>query len=166
MALTIHVAGPVHIKPAFGNATNGVGSLESLGYSEAGLDITENVMTLDVHGDQNGGEAGTPIDIQYMDEYHVIRMTLTKWDEVVINKVRATLPAATVGTTSAAGTLLFQGFHCNRLLLLGTAEIRNYLRVVFREPKEINKGSKHSKAMLVAHCYKDASGVLYNEVTT
>ena len=42
-----------------------------------------------------------------------------------------------VGTVGAAGTLLFQGFHCNRLLLLGTAEIRNYLRVVFHNDKSI-----------------------------
>ena len=140
------------------------GSLEELGYSENGVEITEQVFTGDVYGDQNGGDQGPPIEVQYFGEIHTIRLTLTSWDEAVMDKIRKTTAAATLGVNLTPGTLLLES-HGFRLLLNSPSVPRNYLRVLFREPKEINKGTKHSKAILVATAYKNASNVLYNQIT-
>jgi len=141
------------------------GPLESLGYSENGVEITEQIFTGDVHGDQNGGDQGPPIEVQYFGEVHTIRLTLTSWDEAVLNKIRKLTAAATIGVNLTPGTLLLET-HSFRLLLNSTNRPRNYLRVLFREAREINKGTKHSKAVLVGTAYKNASGVLYNTTTT
>lgn len=166
MAQEIHVAGPVHIRIS-APVASGQPTLESLGYSEAGVDITETQSLLNVQGDQNGGDAGEPIDEQYMGETHTIRMTLTKWDEAVVNKIRARIAAGTAGTVPRIGTLLRQGGHTFRLQLDAPFEPRDYAVVIFREPQEINKGSKHSKLVLVATSrHPVGGGSLYTATTT
>ena len=140
------------------------GVLESLGYTMNGGEITERLFPYNVHSDENGGDAGPPVDIQYMGEMHIIRLLLTRYDEVVINKIRAGLAGGTAGTPGAAGSLYFQELKAWRLLINTINRPRNYTRVVFTEPKELNKGTKHSQALVVAHAYKDANGVLYNSV--
>lgn len=162
MAMTIQVdlASLIRI------ASPAAGSLEDLGYTMNGTEITEQVYTYPVMGDQNGGDAGPPIDVQYMGEIHIIRLLLTKYDEAVINKIRAGLAGGTAGTPGTKGTLYFQQTSAWRLLVNTTNRPRNYTRVIFSEPKEINKGTKHSQALVVARAYEDASGVLYNAVTS
>jgi len=164
MALSIQVDGLATIKIAspFG------GSLETLGYSENGVEITERLFTGDVHGDENGGDQGPPIDIQYFGEEHIIRMTLTKYDEAVLDKIRAGIAGGTAGTPGTSGTLYIQGGVAWRLLIHTVNRPRNYVQVVFTEPKEINKGTKHSKAMIVGRAVRldGDSGAIYNSTTT
>lgn len=159
MAAAIVVAGLSTIKIA----APASGSLETLGYSENGVEFVENVMTLPVHGDENGGDAGPPIDVQYMGEWHQVRILLTKYDEAVIDKVRAGLAGGTAGTPGTAGTLYLAGTSAWRLLIHSVTDPRNYLHAIFDMPKELNKGTKHSKALIVARCFKNAAGVIYNE---
>src|SRR5690606_1091547 len=119
----------------------------------SGVEITEQAFMYDVHGDEQGGDVGPPIDIQYMGEVHAIRATMTKYDEDVLNKVRVRLRGGTVGRTGTPGSLLFAGNLFYRLLINSPLRPRNYPRVVFREAFEVNKGTKHSKAVVIAHAY-------------
>lgn len=156
------VAGPAIIKIAAPAA----GTLDTLGYTRDGAQITEHVMTGDVPGDENGGDQGPPIDVQYFGEMHLIRCLLTKYDETIADKIRAGLAGGTAGTPGTSGSLYFQGTLAWRLLIHSTNFPRNYTRVVFQEPKEINKGTKFSSLMIVGRAYKDGSGVLFNATTS
>jgi len=159
MPLTIQVDGKALIRVA----TPASGALEDLGYSINGVTIRENLFTADVHGDEFGGEQGPPIDKQYFGEMHVIQMTMTRYDEAVLNKIRAGVAGGTQGVPGTPGTLYFQEFKTWRLVINSTSRPRNYLNVVFHEPKEINKGTQHSKAIITATAYiVAAGGTLYN----
>jgi len=160
MATQIHVAGPVTIKIA----SPAAGTIDTLGLSQNGVDITEQKFTVPVHGDAYGGEQGPPIDIQHLGMIHIVRFTLTVYDSAILAKIRAVYAAATAGELGTMGQLAFQDTSAFRLLLDSTNASfeRNYTRVVFREPQEINMGTIHSKAMCVAECHANASGVIYN----
>ena len=162
MAIAIVVDGPASISVA---ALTG-GTLTQLGYSENGVEVTEQLFTGDVMGDQNGGDQGPPIDVQYFGEIHVVRLLLTNYDETVLNTIRAGVAGGTAGTPGTAGSLYFQGGLAWRLLINSTNRPRNYLNAIFKEPKEVNKGTKHSKAMIVATCYNSASNIMYNTTTS
>lgn len=142
------------------------GALATVGYSINGVEITEQIFTEEVKGDENGGDAGPPIDVQYLGEMHTIRITMTKYDESELNKIRAGLAGGTAGTPGTSGTLYGQGGVSWRLLIHSVNRPRNYTNVIFSEPKEINKGTIHSKATIIARAYKDGSGVLYNATTS
>lgn len=162
MAETVIVDGPCVIKVDTGSAN----ALETLGRSEVGVDVTEQCFAYEVHGDDQGGDVGPPIDIQYMGEVHQVRATLTKYDEAILNKVRPRLYGGTAGTAGTPGTLWFADSKFYRLLLHSTNRPRNYLRAIWRDAFEVNKGTKHSKAVIVAHCYMNSSSVLYNSTTS
>ena len=68
MANLVHVAGLALIKISFG----GSGYLE-LGYTRNGADITHEGFFLDVPGDENGGDEGPPIEIQFLGEIARVR---------------------------------------------------------------------------------------------
>jgi hypothetical protein len=159
MAEVIHVAGPVHIQFA---SPEDASSLQDLGFSLSGVEITEKIHFHEVHGDENGGDHGPPIDVQYMGEVHTIRMTLTKWDEDSMAQIRAGMAGGTQGVPGAAGSLYFAGNKAWRLVLNCPNGPRNYPRVIFQEPKHLNKGTKHSQALIVATAHKNGSGVLWN----
>lgn len=164
MAITIQVPGLVTVKVDTGSSN----TLESLGYTENGIEITRKKFFLPVHGDENGGDAGPPVDQQYMGELDIIRMLFTKWDEAIGLKVRPTLYGGTAGTPGTAGTLMFQGTKSFRLVLdclSDNAHDLNYPRVIFEEPEEVNHGTKHAKWMLIATAYKNGSGILFNTST-
>lgn len=162
MAEQIQVDGVAVIKIA--SPANG--TLETLGKTINGAEVTERLFTEEVKGDENGGDPGPPIDIQMLGEIHIVRLTLSKYDEAILNKVRASLAGGTAGTPGTSGTLYFQDSKSWRLLIHTTNRPRNYTNVIFREPKEVNKGTIHSKATIIAECHKDANGVLYNSTTT
>jgi hypothetical protein len=142
------------------------GTLEELGLTINGVEITEQIFTEEVKGDENGGDAGPPIDVQYLGEMHVIRITMTKYDETVLNKIRAGLAGGTAGTVGTSGTLYMQGTSAFRLLIHTPNRPRNYINVIFQEPKEVNKGTIHSKATIIGRAYYGANKVMYNTSTT
>lgn len=161
MATAIIVDGVAIVK----TCTTG-GTLAELGRTRNGVTITENLFTGDVHGDDNGGDEGPPIDVQYFGEIHVVRCELTKYDETEANKVRAGLAGGTAGTPGTSGSLYFQGAAYWRLLIHSTTRPRNYLGAIFKEPKEVNKGTKFSTLVVTSTCYKDSTGVMYNATTS
>ena len=158
MAIEVIVDGAVLVKVDTGSSN----ALESLGYTIDGVQITEQAYMGDVFSDDNGGEQGPPVDIQQFGEIHIVRMLFSKIDVAVLAKVTPRQYGGTAGTVATPGTLMFQGTKTYRLLLDSETRPRNYLRAVFREPIEFNKGSKFSQYLVVAHCYKNASNIIYN----
>jgi hypothetical protein len=162
MAATIQVAGLASVKVDSGVAN----AIELIGYTENGVEIQENQFTYDVHGDENGGDQGPPIDVQNLGQVDIIRMTFTKWDDAIMAKIRPAAKGGTAGTVPTPGALAIQGSGTFRLLIDAPNFDRNYTTVIFREAKEMNVGTKHSKAVIVAHGYKNASGVVWNTTMT
>lgn len=161
MPISYVVDGPVNVKLDTGAAN----ALEQLGFSEDGVRVTENAFYSDVHTDQNGGTEGPPGDIQYFGEVHNVEMTLTRYDDVIVDKLLPKVRGGTVGATSTPGTLMAQDGKGFRLLLHSTSKPRNYLFAILRGGQECNKGTKHRKMILRWECHA-VSGVLYNTTTT
>lgn len=157
MAKQIQVGGAALVQVA---ASAGV--LADLGYTINGVEITENIYKGEVPGDENGGEEGPPIDIQYFGEVHTIRMQFSKYDATVMTTIKAGIAAATEGTPATSGTLYFQATKDWKLKISSTNFTRTYGRVIFSEPKEFNVGTKFTRMMIVATCYKDANNVLWS----
>lgn len=154
MAHTIQVDGLATIKMGIAAAATA-----SVGYTENGVEITEVNYPYDVNTDENGGDAGPPVDVQEMGEVHIIRLLMTKWDETVMDTIRAINVGMTAGDLHIANGKYF------RVLINSVLRPRNYPTCIIREPREINKGTKHSKLMIVATAYK-VQGLLYNAVIT
>lgn len=161
MAESIQVDGPCHVNVDTGAAN----ALEELGFSINGVTITEIVFTSDVPGDQNGGDEGPPIDVQYFGEIHRIRMELSKYDELILDKVRPKLYGGTAGLTGTSGTLIIGASKTFRLLLLTTNRVRNYPTSMLREtPMELNKGTKFTR-MIIEFEAHPVAGLLHNTVS-
>lgn len=167
MARTVHVAGPAAI-----SIDSGVGnSLELLGLTINGAEIREEIFMENVPGDENGGDAGPPIDVQYFGEVHSVRLELSSWDSVVIAKLLPVLYGGVAGVLGTAGTLMGQGAKTFRLLINSSNEPRNYPRAFLRNQKETNKGTKFSRYVLEFQCHAvgtvySGGGTIYNAVTT
>lgn len=162
MAIAVNVAGPALVKVG----TGAEGALESLGYTGRGADVQSQGFFVDVPGDQNGGEQGPPIDVQYLGEICRVRLELTKYDEAIALKIRSRLLAGTEGTPGTAGTLMFGETKTVRVLLNTTNNPMNFPRAFIRNAWEMNKGTIYSRLVLEFEAHKDAVGVLYNSTTT
>jgi hypothetical protein len=162
MPITVHNAGAALIKIQPYN-----GSLQELGYTRNGADITTQGFFADVPGDQNGGDQGPPIDIQNFGEIAHIRLELTKWDQTVYNLLKARMVGATAGTPPTSGNFMFQGNLYHRLVVAAVNLPRNFPCVAFREPFTKNFGTRFAVAIVEAIAYKHPeTGILYNEVIT
>ena len=160
MAVQPNYAGAANIKVDAG------AGLEQLGYTENGAEISVQQYTLDVPGDENGGDAGPPIDVQHMGETAEIRLTMTKWETTVADKIAARIAGGTTGTPYATGTMMFNESKTYRLLVHTPTTPMNFPRVIFKGAIEINKGTKFSRFIVTATAYKNGSGVLYNATTS
>lgn len=158
MAVAIHVAGLATIKVDTGDAN----ALETLGYTRDGTEITEEARFIDVPGDENGGDEGPPVDVQYLGETARIRLELTKYDSAVAAKVFPRLYGGTDGQPGTAGTLMFGDSKTYRLLIHTIAEPYNYPRAFPRGAVELNKGTRFSTLVLEFEAHKDGNGVLRN----
>lgn len=160
MASTVHVAGAAQIKLDTGSSN----ALEELGYTINGAEIREEIFMENVPGDENGGDAGPPIDVQYFGEVHHVRLELSKWDASIAAKVLPVLYGGTAGVTGTPGTLMAQGSKTYRLVINSSTEPRNYPRAFLRNQKETNKGTKFSRLVLDFECHASAAGggTVYN----
>lgn len=161
MAVTVNVDGPALVRVDTGD----LNALEDLGYTRDGAEIRFEAYFLDVAGDENGGESGPPIDVQYMGERAVIRLELTKFDGTVADKVTPRLYGGTAGTPGAAGTLMFGGGKCYRVLINTSNRPMNFPRCFIRDAIEVNKGTRFSRLLLAFEAYPDDTGVLYDNTT-
>lgn len=154
MAEQVNVAGKCLIKVGTGSE----GALETLGYSINGVIISEDTFTGDVPGDENGGDQGPPIDIQYFGEIHRISMDLSKYDPVIAAKIQAKYRGGAAGTTGTPGSLFFAASTTYRLLLVATNFVRNYLVTLpCRQPQEFNAGTKFSVQRFLFEAHKSGT---------
>lgn len=162
MAEAIQVAGVagIHI-----DANQGSG-LEFLGYSVNGVTISWDWYTMNVPGDQNGGDDGPPIDIQQFGEIARVRCEMSKFDLSVWNKVLARVPTKTVGLAGTVGQLLLGTASSTfRLLINPTlSQVHNFPVAIPRIPIDNNVGSKYSRPVVEFECHM-VSGTLKNETT-
>lgn len=143
------------------------GSLEDLGYTLNGPDTSFNSYFHDIHSDRQGGDEGPPIEVVFMGEIATITLRLVEWEATGLAKVLANrIAAGTQGTPGTPGTTMFANTKDSRLLINSTTNPYNFPRVIFRDAQEINKGTKHSQALIVATAYENGAGVLWNAVTT
>ena len=134
---------------------------EVLGYTRNGADTTDEAYWLDVPGDENGGDDGPPIDIQYLGEISRVRLELTKWDETIANKLRARLKGAAAGQIDGVGTLVARLSKSFVLEIDSPALSRTYYRAIPRMPIEMNRGTKFSTLVCEFECHKGEDGKLY-----
>ena len=164
MTAAVQVAGLATIKVGTGDG----GSLDTLGYTRDGAQITYEAYSVDVPGDEFGGDEGPPIDIQYLGETARIRLEMTKYDSSVKDKLEDRLLGENAGTPGTPGTLLFADSKTVRLAI-DTANDnpdRNFPRATLvKTPIEVNKGTKYSTLILEFVAYEDADGVLFNTTT-
>ena len=163
MAVAVQVAGACPV--LIGTEGASIGSMNTLGYTRNSADVTKEAFWLDVAGDENGGDDGPPIEIQYLGEIARIRLELTKFDPTYADEVRARLAGGTAGTLGTVGTLMFSSTSCMRLLLNAPNDPRNFPRCFPRQAIEIGRGTKYSTFICEFEAHA-LSGVLYNAVTT
>lgn len=171
MAATPQVSGPCEIKVDTGTSR----ALQSLGWTANGVTIERTRLTVDIPGDQNGGDDGVPIDIQDFGGFYRVKLELTKWDSTVASKVRVlgnpngtTFSGVSLGQVVTPGTLIVSNSGYYRLLLLPTdaTQAVNFLCAIPKEdPEQLNLSSKFSRLMLSFVCYP-LSGVMWNTTTT
>lgn len=162
MSKIVNVAGPALIQVDTGAAN----ALEDLGYTANGAEIEFRGFFGDVPGDENGGESGPPIDVQYFGEIAVVRLELTKYDAAILDKLVCRLYGGTAGTPGTAGTLMFNDSKTYRLLIKPTTLPFNFPRAIYRGSRVVNRGTKFSREVCEFECHKNASGVLYNTTTS
>jgi len=157
MAIAIVVAGLSTIKVGTGSAD----ALEDLGYTRDGVILRHDGYFAEVKCDDYGGEAGPGCDLQYMGETAQITLELTKWDATIAQKLLSRHKGGTAGTIPTAGTLMLAGNKYFRLLVSNTNLIRNYPYVIFRDPIELNAGTKFSTLRLEGTAW-NVGGTLWN----
>lgn len=158
MAALVHVAGTCAI------STDITGSLTLLGYSVNGVDIEEQDYMENIHGDEKGGDAGTPIDVLKHPDLHIVTMELSKWDDTVAGVISSRVNGGVAGSTSYGVLYRSDNKYC-RLLLNAANFTRNYLIAIPRTPIRLGPtGSRSSRLRLVFECH-DSTGVLWNTTT-
>ena len=147
-----------------------------LGYTINGVEITHETFMSDVPGDQNGGDEGPPIEIQYFGQIARVRLECSKWDETIASYIASRHqnvnfnPAA---TTQTVGTLMSASAKTMALYLhasvagLGQGPLVGNVHfpvAIPRSPIEFNKGSKFARLMLEFECHQ-SNGVLWDQTT-
>lgn len=156
--------GKVTVKVGTGSA----GALETLGCTRNGADLVTEGFWIDVPGDENGGDSGPPIDIQYLPEMARVRIELTKFDQDVLTKVMRKLNTGskTAGTIATAGTFVFLNSLFYRLVLDCATQPRNFPVAVPRAPTQRNMGTRFTMKVLEFDCYAHPNtGVLWDLTT-
>jgi hypothetical protein len=164
VAISVHVAGLATIKMTLGEDSG----LQVFGYTQDGANLTFQPFFQDVPGDENGGDAGPPIEKVWMGEIVQIQLDFTKWDYVLesILKKRMRDPTGllTVGKPISAGTLTFP--NAFTLIISAPTRIYNFPRCVPESAFQLNVGTKFSRLSSAFTAYKNTNGVLWTETET
>lgn len=165
MAEAVQVSGIASVWVNVG-ATLSSSSYTLLGYSQDGVRFRDEAFYTDVHGDEFGGQEGPPIEIQYLGKIQRVHLELTKYDDTVAAELGMRVRNATEDA-SHIGDLIFasSGYIplkvvCGRLPQAAAKPlvIWKNLLTVFREPIEVNKGTKYSTLVLDATAYMPPTG--------
>jgi hypothetical protein len=159
----VNVGGLITVSVGMGSA-----AVKTLGYTQNGITYVEEGFYTDVPGDENGGDEGPPIEVQYMGEIHRIRAELTKYDSAVASEIGAKVAGATHGVPATAGTLYFASASYMRVQAVGAnGHVRNYPYTIPRMPIELNAGTRYSRLVIEfeAHKIPDQT-ILFTEVAS
>lgn len=116
-----------------------------LGITEDSLQIREEVLTNPVYGDVNGGQAGQPIEEQYLGELHFVQFTLTSFNLAVHRALLGRAQVAVPGTIPQANIGQFMMATRAIRLLINTPEVedvRNYWCALPLQPIEYGVGTR------------------------
>lgn len=160
MAVTPHVTGPALVKIDYG------GGLANFGYTADGVFITGQPFTLDVPGDQNGGESGPPIDVQHFGSIMRVRVEMTSWEGAVASALSALTAGGTAGVQPTMGTLLGLNSLTYRVLILPTTDPINFPKCIIKAPWEINKGSKYGRLIFEFEAHSFTGTTVFNSTTS
>lgn len=137
-----------------------------LGTTRDGVGITSDGYFLDIKNDENGGEAGPPVEIQFMGETVKIRCELTKYEPIMASKLEDHCQCANPGEPAGAGTLMFASAANAPTINVGTGgavavkiitptKTRTYTLCVIHDAVEVNRGTKFSTFSLTFTAYRD-----------
>jgi len=157
-----------HGKATIRLSTGSSGLLETLGYTRNGADVSSETFWIDVPGDENAGDSGPPIEIQYVGEMARVRLEMTKWDALVMAKVVKKLNSNTKvwGAIATPGTFVFMNNLHYRLVVDTPTDPRNFYVAVPRAPTQRNCGVRFAMKVLEFDCYKNDAGVLWDSNVT
>lgn len=166
MAAAVNIPGPCEVLVDTGTSN----ALETLGWTVNGAQVEQIDYRHEVKGDQNGGDEGSPIEVQHLGFIHRVTLELSKYDEAIMSKLQATVYGGTEGTRSAMGLPLSSNSF--RLLLkpalsgTTTAQaVRNYPIAMLKQPAHV-VGTKATQKRMTFECHPNSSSVVYNKTTT
>jgi hypothetical protein len=137
--------------------------------------MTSDGYFIEVKNDENGGDAGPPVEIQFVGETVKVRCELTKFEPVLAGKLEDHGQCANPGKPADAGTLLFanaqQGSTINvgqggavAIKIVTPNNPRTFPLCVVHDAVEVNRGTKFSTFVITFTAYRDpTSGVIWSE---
>ena len=160
MAISIQVSGTVLVK--VGPQSCQDAALEPLGYTSNGARIQEEDFYEEVHTDEQGGDAGPPVELIYHGKRVRVTLELTKWDGAVADKLAARVSQTSQpGKQLEAGTPMIANEKAFRLVLKSSVGGWDLPVAIVRGQFEINKGSRPSRLLISFECYPDSTGIIY-----
>lgn len=166
MPVSLQVSGTVLVKVGpTGTADN---ALEVLGYTANGARIQEEDFYEEVHSDEQGGDAGPPIDLIYMGKRVRVTLELVRWDAAVADKLAARIATPSTpppGLRLEPGIVMVAGQKTWRLVLKSNVGSWDLPACAVRGQFEMNKGSRASRLLIAFEAYPDSTGYIYKPYT-
>lgn len=159
-----HVGGKALIKISTSDAPS---VLNILGYSLEGVEIQFQAYTKDIHGDQNGGSNGPPVDVLLMGQTAIIRFDLIDYQQTQLTKVLNHKVVATAGIPEQAGVLLLAGAVYLRLCIVAVNDPFNFPYCELLSDETFNLGTNETvHRMSFRALVPTIGGALYNTTIT
>jgi hypothetical protein len=175
-----HIDGACLVKVEY-NVNSNTSGLQTLGYTIDGARLSLHQYERPIHGDQNGGNDGPPVDIIIHGWTVDIALAMVDFDFEVLEDLmhHLTLSAATTPalpnaaslTPPAPGTLLFgrvggTAQHSVRLVLVTATQPLNFLQCMLTNPHDWNKGTNERVEVLRFRSFENSNGILSNATVT
>jgi hypothetical protein len=144
------------------------GGYSFLGWSINGVEVIEDVYMSDIPSDQNGGDLGPPVDIQYFGQIDRIRIEMSTFDPNVLDAIQPRMNGGTFGVITTPGSLIGAGGFSYGLALIPYSGLRprHYFIAIPRQPVQRNKGTRYTRPILEFEChaaYVNGTPVLFDE---
>jgi len=138
--------------------------LDILGYSEDGVKIAFTDYHKDIHGDQNGGQAGPAVDVLCCGRQAVITIDLIDYTKAVLVRVlKAKNSAGTTGVPESAGLLLLAGSKYVRVCINAANDPFNFPYCELLDGTEFNVGTNETVYRLTFRAHVPSiNGALWN----
>jgi hypothetical protein len=126
-----------------------------LGWSINGVEIIEDVFMGDIPSDQNGGDLGPPVDIQYFGQIDRVRIEMSTFDPNVLDAIQPRMNGGTFGEITVPGTLIGAGGFGYGLAIVPYSGLRprRYFLAIPRQPVQRNKGTRYTRPIVEFECH-------------